>query len=392
MGRRRRGRRRPGRPEEASQARNGSGRPCRAQASGFAALRNARAAAAVKNVQAARPGKLISGAVETGGGRIAVRCIGLAVISALALAACSPKPPEPPPPALAWAYPVGPKAPLPEPVAGTFTVPGSAIRLTSGQVSDDRNPPDWFSGEHPPAPDVVAHGRKGGPTPCAECHLINGQGFLGAPNLAGLPAAYIKAQVLAFRGGERKSAEPGRPATGEMIEVAKAVTDPELDQAAAYFATLPRGPWFRVVEADTAPATRPNYYGWLDRMPGAPPEPLGDRIVEVAEDWSRMILADPHSGVADYVPRGAIARGEALVRTGGPGGQPCRSCHGPDLKGGPIAPPLAGRSAAYLARMLWDIKVGARGGAQIAPMKGPTKDLTATQITDVSAYLVSLSP
>lgn len=312
----------------------------------------------------------------------------VALASGLALGGCHPKPPQPPPAALAWAYPKAPDAPLPEVPPGRYTAPGSQVVLTGQETT----PPDWFPQHHPPAPPVVIHHRKDGPIPCAECHMIEGQGFLGAPNLAGLPAAYIKGEVEAFRRGDRRSAEPGRQATGEMIEVANKVNDAELDQAAAYFASLPRPAWFRTVEAETGPATRPNHYGWQDRVPSAADTALEGRIVEVAEDWSRMMLEDPHSGVVDYVPVGAPARGEILARTGGPGGQPCRSCHGADLKGGATAPPLAGRSAAYLARMLWDLKTGARGGALAAPMKGPSKDLTPAQITDLAAYMVSLSP
>ena len=35
----------------------------------------------------------------------------------------------------------------------------------------------------------MLHGHAGGPTPCASCHLVGGQGFLGIPDLAGLEAA-----------------------------------------------------------------------------------------------------------------------------------------------------------------------------------------------------------
>ncbi|MBS0361025.1 MAG: c-type cytochrome [Proteobacteria bacterium] len=318
---------------------------------------------------------------------------GVAIAVVLGLSACHPKPPESPPPALAWAYPKVPDAPLPTLPPGRYAAPGSRISLTSQQLNDDEGgPPDWFPDEHPPAPGVVTHSQQGGPIPCAECHLINGQGFLGAPDLAGLPADYIKAQVLAFRSGERRSAEQDRPATGEMITVARKVSDAELDQAAAYFAGLPRRQWFKAVEADSGPATVPSHYGWQDRAPAGGSAPLNGRIVEVAEDWQRTMLEDPHSGVLDYLPKGAVARGEALARTGGPGGQPCHSCHGADLKGGPGTPPLAGRSAAYVARMLWDIKTGARNDVGAAPMKGPTRNLTPAQITDLAAYLVSLKP
>jgi cytochrome c553 len=105
-----------------------------------------------------------------------------------------------------------------------------------------------------------------------------------------------------------------------------------------------------------------------------------------------MFLMDPHVGLVDYVPVGSLRRGAALVGSGGRSGAPCTSCHGPDLKGAGDAPRLAGRSAPYLARMLWDIKTGARGGPAVAPRRAPTAGLSEADITDVVAYLASLEP
>ncbi len=314
------------------------------------------------------------------------------MLALLVLAGCSPKPP-PDTSALEWAYPkTGPK-PSFTPPPGPFTVPDSKLTFTLAQVMDDVNPVDWFPDEHPPEPAIVAHGQKGAPPPCAECHLHDGHGFPGAADLAGLPAGYIVEQIRAFRSGDRKSAQqPDRPDTTEMIKVAKAVSDADLDQAAAYFAALPRQPRVRVVETDTVPATTPSPYGWLDPVPGKPSEPIRRRIIEIGEDTLRMYLADPHAGVIDYAPTGAVARGQALVSSGGPGGKPCASCHGKDLKGQGPVPPLAGRAATYLARMLWDIRTGARGGSSVDQMQEPARHLTPAQITDIAAYLASLKP
>ena len=314
---------------------------------------------------------------------------GLAALAALSVAACKPKPGD----TLSWAYPHAAKGgPLPQAPQGPQHAPGSNLTLSAAQVNDEKNPPDWFPGEHPPPPDIVAHGRPGGPTPCGECHLINGQGFLGAPNLAGLPSGYIVQQIQEFRSGRRQSWETGRPATQEMIGIATHVTDAEAVQAAAYFASLHRQPWVRVVESNTAPVTLPNYYGWLDLAPNGGSTPINGRIVEVPEDTARMMLEDPHSGVIDYAPVGSISRGEALVRGGGPAGQPCAGCHGADLKGMGDTPPLAGRAATYLARMLWDIKTGARRGPAVAAMQAPAAGLGEADIRDISAYLASRRP
>ncbi len=320
------------------------------------------------------------------------KLIGLATLLLVPLAACSQSKPKESP-ALAWAYPRAASPNIPNLGPGPFKAPGSARTATLAEVMDDKNPVDWFPGEHPPTPTVVAHKQKGGPTPCAECHLYDGHGFLGAADLAGLPAAYIIEQVQAFRSGDRQSSQqPDRPDTTEMIKVARQVSDTDLAAAAAWFAALPRHPFVRVVESDTAPKTLPSAYGLLDMAPGGGTEPLAGRIVEVTEDEKRLYLADPHVGFVAYVPPGAVARGAALVKSGGPNGQPCAGCHGKELKGQGPAPPLAGRAPTYLARMLWDIKTGARGGPTVAQMKGPASGLNEAQITDVVAYLASLHP
>jgi cytochrome c553 len=296
-----------------------------------------------------------------------------------------------PPAGLDWAYPRADKPEdLPAPPPGLSRIPGAAQAFTQAQLTDAANPADWFPAEHPAPPTIVAHQAPGKPTPCAECHLYNGQGFLAAASLAGLSRPYILEQIKAFRTGARTSAEHGRFDTLEMIKVARGLTDEDAAKAAAYFAALRPRPWVRVVETETVPLTRPSYFGWLETVPGGATEPIGHRVIELPEDWSRMILQDPHSGIIDYVPTGALARGAALVHSGGPGGEACRSCHGGRLRGSSIAPPLAGRSAAYLARMLWDMKTGARGGAAVALMRKPSARLTEDQITDIAAYLASL--
>ena len=87
-----------------------------------------------------------------------------------------------------WAYPVTPK-PAPLDTVKQKQVPGSAKKYTQAQIDDPFNPPDWFPDEHPPMPEIVAHG---GPKPagraCAQCHLPSGDGHPESSSLAGLPA------------------------------------------------------------------------------------------------------------------------------------------------------------------------------------------------------------
>jgi len=313
----------------------------------------------------------------------------LLVLALAALAACQPKPITTA--ELDWAYPRAPEAPLPQAPPGVYRVPGSQLSVSADVLND--HAPDWFPNEHPPAPTVVAEGRKGGPEACSNCHNYNGAGFIGVPSLAGLPASYIVEQIHEFRSGRRQSTEPGRPSVQVMTLMAKQVTDQDLSAAAAYYASLKRPKWYRVVETTTVPKTTPNHYGWRDLDPRGGVEPIKARIVELPEDAHRMLwMSDPHVGVVVYAPPGSVASGAAIAHSGGGSGQPCTSCHGADLKGLGEAPPLAGRSPAYLAREIWDIKSGARGGPTVALMQGPAKGLSAAQVRDVAAYLSSLNP
>ncbi len=65
---------------------------------------------------------------------------------------------------------------------------------------------------------------------CANCHGTSGRAIDNSevPGLAGMPAAYLVAQMQAFKKGER-------PAT-VMHQLAKGYTDEQIQQIAAYFA------------------------------------------------------------------------------------------------------------------------------------------------------------
>jgi cytochrome c553 len=289
----------------------------------------------------------------------------------------------------AWVYPRGDRSVFGTPLGpGPFHVPGSALVLTRDQFDRARKPIDWHPADHPVAPASVS-GPVDGSEPCAECHLFNGAGFPGAASLAGLPADYIVEQVTAFRTGERVSADAGQPDTAEMIKVAKSVPPEALRQAADYYAHLPRPRWLRVVESATAPRTVPDRFGWLDPALEGGTELVGDRIIELSQDWPRLMIYDDHVMLVDYVPPGAIARGKHLAETGGGAGVPCRSCHGVDLAGARAVPGIAGRPAASIARALWDMRLGARRNVAAAPMLAVAAKLQPAQIRDLSAYLAS---
>jgi hypothetical protein len=70
------------------------------------------------------------------------------------------------------------------------------------------------------------------------------------------------------------------------------------------------------------------------RIPGAGSEPLGSRIIELAEDDSKLIERDAHCGYIAYVPVGSIAMGRSLAAGAGGRRIACTYCHGRADAGG----------------------------------------------------------
>jgi cytochrome c553 len=292
-----------------------------------------------------------------------------------------------------WAYPVPQVMPAPSKPDDTVQkkVPGSKAHFTEAGVNDRFNVPDWFPKDHPPLPDVVAHGRKPQVFACGYCHLPNGQGRPENAPLAGQSAQYIIEQVTEMKEGHRKTSQPTMGSIKSMYAVAGAVSPDELKIAADYFSKLKYKKWIRVVESDTVPKFDISSHNMLVKSSDGGTEPLGNRIVELPENLDLVELRDPNSGFVAYVPKGAIARGKKLVQSGN-GAFPCASCHGANLKGDGNVPGLAGRSPSGLVRQLYDIKHGTRGGPAVDPMKPEVANMTDGNRVDIAAYLASLKP
>ena len=226
------------------------------------------------------------------------------------------------------------------------SLPGSDAQFTAFEMTDLFNAHDWFPGDHPAMPAVVAHGRKPDVRACAMCHYPNGQGRPENAAIAGLPADYIIRQVTEIGAGKRRSSAPTTRPEALMASTAKAVDAAELKEAAAYFSSLTYKPWIRVVESETAPKATVVFGTMWAPDPAGGTEPLGRRIVELPEDLERTELRDPRSGFVAYVPVGSLASGEKIVKAGvaNRGIPSCTACHGPKLQGEEPAPPIAGRS------------------------------------------------
>jgi cytochrome c553 len=272
------------------------------------------------------------------------------------------------------------------------TLPGTSRSFTRNESYFDYGPADWYPEDHPAMPDIVAKGKQAdGVRACALCHYPNGQGKMENGGIAGLPAAYILQQLADFKSGARRSADPRKANTNEMAQIARRLSDEEARAAAEYFASMPWRTWVRVVESDQAPRVRSTTNGLFLPIAGAPQEPLGQRIIEMPEQPESTELArDPRAGFVAYVPVGSIAKGEALVATGGDGRTArCTLCHGADLKGTTTAPGIAGRSASYIVRQLFDMQQGTR---QTKTMKAAVAKLTVDDMVNITAYVSSREP
>lgn len=314
------------------------------------------------------------------------------LVSGLAMSAQAADPPG-------WAYgfpPAGTPAPAPATPAPPDTsikhLPGSTGAFTRAQISDRFGPADWYPGDHPAMPDIVAHGKKPDVLACSLCHYPNGKGRPENAGVAGLPVDYFIQQMNDFRNGVRKSSEPRKANTNTMINIAKGMSEDEIKAAAEYFGSMKWTPWIKVVESSTVPKTR-IAGGMFLKLEGNEKEPLGQRIIETPDDAEGTeVLRDARSGFTAYVPPGSLKKGEALVTTGAGKTTKCSACHGKNLMGlGPV-PGIAGRSPSYLMRQMTDMQQGARHGVWSELMKPVLSNLTEADLMDIAAYASSRKP
>ena len=207
------------------------------------------------------------------------------------------------------------------------------LSFTLDQIRNRQGPADWFPGDHPAMPPIVAFGRAAaGVMACSLCHYPNGKGRPENAGVAGLQTGYFIQQLQDFKNGLRLSAEPRKPNTPMMAAFAHAMTDEEMMQAAEYFGAMQWSPWIDVVETDTAPKTRVAGGMYL-KLDGAEAgtEPLGRRIVEMPKNAEYTEkLRNSHSGFWAYVPKGSVAKGKTLASTGAGKTTQCTVCHGAD--------------------------------------------------------------
>jgi len=296
-----------------------------------------------------------------------------------------------------WAYPVNlPDYVAPPEKGEKMRVPNSNVTYTLTQIRDFFAPPDWHPEDHPAMPPIIGQGRKPQVWACGYCHLPVGWGKPENANVAGLPEAYFMQQVADFKNGSRRGTVPDILPHSGMVAAIKPTTDAEMKQAYDYFAkTKLTQQRYKVTESATVPKTKVQGSWVLAPISGSGEgmEPIGQRIIEVPNDPILTTLRDWRIGFTTYVPPGSLKKGEALATTGGNGKTvQCTICHGNDLRGiGPV-PPIAGRSAIYTFRQLYDFKDGARHGAWSAMMKPVVQNLTLDDMIAIVAYTSSRMP
>ncbi len=292
-----------------------------------------------------------------------------------------------------WAYPDTPtQAPPPKDDGQMRTLPGSSKQFSLAELRNFFSPPDWYPEDHPPMPPLVAHGAQPKAYACGFCHLPTGMGRPENAPIAGLPAKYIIKQVHEMKSGARKSALPHHYPQALMWELAEqAATDPNLEEAAAYFAAIKPEQFMKVVETDTIPKVEVLHWIYKKAEAGGT-EPLGDRLIELTDDFARFGKRDGRITYTVYVPPGSLAKGKELVDTGGGKTTACATCHGADLRGMGLVPPIAGRSPSYIARQLHDFRAGVRSGDYSELMKPVVANLSNGDFIAITGYLASLAP
>jgi len=299
-----------------------------------------------------------------------------------------------------WLFPIDPKSleKNPKPVklddVELLEIPDSKEKFTQARINDPFNAPDWRP-DHLPMPDVVAKGRKPGVMACAYCHTPTGQGRPENSALAGLPEAYFKEQLRDLRSGARKPTGPVEYLPSQnMLKIAKAMTDEEIESSAKYFAQQKLRRRVYVIESLRIP--RAERAAWIYEEVGGT-EDLEERLLEVTNELSRHERRDDRLEYLAYVPPGSINRGKRLATTGAANGDSsktvvCATCHGPKLMGTDKIPPIAGRQPTYLLRQLLAFRNDTRTNEAAKQMEPVVDKLTLGEMIDLVAYVGSLYP
>src|SRR5688572_1494928 len=159
-------------------------------------------------------------------GAIAVVILGASIVAQQA----APAPAAPIPAGLPdWAYTPPPPAGSPPPPSAlpaddnaVIKLPGLDKTMTRGALRGVKEIPDWYPEDRQgQMPAVVRSGREG-VRACGFCHLADGSGRPENAPVSGYHPAYFIQQMEDFKNGLRRSADPRKANTNNMINFAKA--------------------------------------------------------------------------------------------------------------------------------------------------------------------------
>jgi len=251
-----------------------------------------------------------------------------AVTASAPPATASPATPAAPGPAA----PPQAASPTPAPPKPATPVPGRSAQDFSASRPEWEN---FLRDADPQAgKQLAANGKPAaGVQACVACHGQAGITPTGGifPNLAGLSSEYLAKQLADFRSGTR--IQP------LMNTVARALTEQEIGQLAAYYGTL-AGPPMHVGEFGGEAA----------------------RKLDVQGDGARALPA-------------------------------CANCHG--LRGmgeGPLLPRLAGQSREYFTDQMNAFRSGSRQNDDVGVMRAFAQRLTDSEIQALAAYYAGPAP
>jgi hypothetical protein len=199
----------------------------------------------------------------------------------------------------AWRMPFPPAPPPgsapPAPVnddGKMLSLPGTDLQFHVQQGSWPREATTTRTAPHPPTgiPETIRRCPKSSPrvtmraaSSRARSAPAARQGTSRERAADGATAGYTVQQLMDFKNGLRRSGDPRKGNTNNMINFAKAMTDQEMREAAAYYAAQKWTPWIRVVESAQAPKVRSQAGMWIP-LQGADAgmDPIGARIIEDA--------------------------------------------------------------------------------------------------------------
>ena len=73
------------------------------------------------------------------------------------------------------------------------SLPGAPQQFTRAQIANQYGPADWYPGDHPQMPEIVARGKQPqNVAACSLCHMPNGKGRPENAPVAGFPVTNVK--------------------------------------------------------------------------------------------------------------------------------------------------------------------------------------------------------